>query len=358
MKHALFIVNSMSGGGAERVCATLANAMCDRGYLVEIITFFDNQTTDYKLKNNIIVHNLKIHDGSKILKFFTIVNAKTKLNKLIDTIEQERGEFDIITSHLQFSNIVTALSAIRNRAIYVMHNTIEYAFGNSFLNTLLFKLLFKNKKVSCVSKGIKKECEKILKNSKVINIYNPFVMPKKCIVTKRPIKENYFIVVGRLCEQKRQDRAIDVFIQGRFNETHKLILCGDGPDRDKLKAKIKKLKMEKYILLYGWTDNILNMIRSADILLLTSDVEGLGMVLIESLAVGTKVVASNCESGPNEILTGELANFLVEPNNIEEYIVKINEALKKYPKINTSYLKPFDVDNIIRRYELLAKEKL
>ena len=98
-------------------------------------------------------------------------------------------------------------------------------------------------------------------------------------------------------------------------------------------------------------------IKNADLLLCTSDYEAFPMNLIEALACNTKIVASNCKFGPNEIMIGEYKEFLVEPSNIDEYIKKINESENKYPTIKNDILKECEVRKIIKKYLEFYKEK-
>ena len=74
------------------------------------------------------------------------------------------------------------------------------------------------------------------------------------------------------------------------------------------------------------------------------------MILVEALNCGTKIVSSNCNFGPSEILVGEYSKFLVEPDNIQDYIEKIKIALNDYPKETNIIVEKCDPANIIKEY--------
>ena len=138
--------------------------------------------------------------------------------------------------------------------------------------------------------------------------------------------------MGRLEKQKRVDIAINLFNKGKFYKNYDLIIIGDGSQKDKLKSIAKSLNCDKYIKFIGHQNNPENWIKHASLLLSTSDYEGFNMVIAEALLLGTKVVASNCEFGPNEIMVGSLKQFLIETNNTQESIQIIRKALQHYPR--------------------------
>ncbi len=90
--------------------------------------------------------------------------------------------------------------------------------------------------------------------------------------------------------------------------------------------------------------------KNAKLLILSSEREGLPTVLIESLILGTPVVSTDCHSGPNEILTGELSSYLAKVNDPEDLSQKIALALKEYPKIESSYTDKFCKETVFDNY--------
>lgn len=91
--------------------------------------------------------------------------------------------------------------------------------------------------------------------------------------------------------------------------------------------------------------------KNAELLLHTSEREALPMVLIEALASGTKIVASDCEYGSDEILKGEYSKYIADQNDVEDYIEKINDALIHF-EINHNYkiLDECQDENVCRKY--------
>ena len=126
---------------------------------------------------------------------------------------EEDGEYLLITSHLPMSNILTRLSNVKKRAIYVFHlNMSHYGNKNNLIFKAFIKFMFFNKKVVTVSEGVRQECiNDYNMNKKFIRtIYNPINISeiKEKMLEPINIKEKYFLHIGRLSNQKRQDRML------------------------------------------------------------------------------------------------------------------------------------------------------
>lgn len=362
---ALFMVNSLSNGGAERVCINMANELIKQGYQVDFIVLGNdpkNQIT-YEINKKIRIYDLNLQQASRIKKLLKIITSVRKVNKIIKENEKE-GSYDLITSHLPMTNVVTRLSNVKNRALYVFHTKI--AKYNKVKSKMLFYIILKwiygNKKLVAVSEGVRQEAiqDYKIKAENIKTIYNPIDVEEINKKKEEPItiEGKYFVQVGRFNEAKRQDRMIDVFYQGKFYENYQLVFCGVGELEEEVKKKVKDLHLEQNVLFLGWQNNVYKWIKNAELLVCTSDYEAFPMNLIEAMLCETKIVASNCEYGPSEILLEEYAQFLVEPNNIEEYISKIHKALKEYPTKENRIVQKCMASNIIQEYlEFMTKER-
>ena len=355
-KKALFMINSLKNGGAERVCINMANELVKRDYEVHFILFDANSNTNnmYEFNSKIKILNLNINTNNKIKKIIKIIFSIPKVNGYIEENEED-GEYLLITSHLPMSNILTRLSNVKKRAIYVFHlNMSHYGNKNNLIFKAFIKFMFFNKKVVTVSEGVRQECiNDYNMNKKFIRtIYNPINISeiKEKMLEPINIKEKYFLHIGRLSNQKRQDRMLEIFKKGEFYKNYKLLLCGTGDLLEKYKERTKELGIDDKVIFLGWQQNSYKWMKNAEILVCTSDNEAFPMTLIEALTCKTKVVSSNCKFGPNEILVNEYSNFLVEPDDIEGYIEKINLALKSYPEEKNPVLEKCDVSNVIDNY--------
>lgn len=339
---ALFFINSLNGGGAETVVLTLAEELHNQGIDSVFVTLYpSNKDIDY-----IDEHCLNfVPPQSSLYSLLNMLTVKRQLrhNQIWQDFlrEYEDTDFCLVTAHLPLSHKVCSYSPWVDDAIYVMHisqHMVPQSF--KFIHGKIIKHFYNGKKVSCVSKGVRDELINQYgfspKTTKAV--YNPARIVK--VNKKKMHNRPYIIMVGRLCKQKRQDIGIKLFHEGSFSKTHDLIILGEGPWR----AKLEDLADEN-VILKGYQSNVYEWIANADMLLSTSATEGFGMVLVEALSLKVPVVSSNCNYGPNEILTEELAPFL------NASIYNIEKALNgEYPPIVDKYIDKFKADNIIKRY--------
>ncbi len=356
-KKALFFINSLSNGGAERVCANLTKEMIREGFDVDYIILGENteNSNNYSIGKNVNVLNLNINTKNRLLKLLKTFYSIGKVNKYIKTREKS-GKYDIITSHLPTSNILTRLSKASKKAIYVFHtNMSHYGKKENRLFNVFLKIIFNKRKVVTVSKGMMDECVNDYGfNSKYITtIYNPISFDEIDQLKNEKINFNdkYFLQVGRFNNEKRQDRMLKIFKEGNYYPKYKLVFCGTGANEEKIKQMAKKMKMDEMVYFAGWQSNIFKWMKNCEILISCSDNEGFPMNLIEAYYCNTKVVAADCKFGPNEILINDFKRFLVkDKENISEYIDKINMALDNYPKMKNNIIEKCKVNNVVKKY--------
>lgn len=356
-KRVLFIVNSLGGGGAERVCINLSNSFCRKGYAVDIISLKPLDDVRYNVGKGVNLYSLNYKLDSKISKMRCLFVGGRRLSKLIRKINPGQ-DYALITSHLPMSNIATRFSTVGEDSIYVFHSTIKtFSETKSRIFKALLRKFFKNRKIACVSEGIRKECrdEYGLQDKFLRTIYNPILkteIRRKANVDDGETQElkPYLLFVGRLNKLKRPDRALAVLSESNLSKKYNLVFCGAGELEDELLTQARELGLEKKIVFLGWQDNVYKWIKNAEVLLCTSDHEGFPMGLVEALACGTKVVSSNCEFGPNEILTGEYADFLVEKDDLAGYVKAIKKAVKSYPKTVPSIISECSPEKIVDEY--------
>jgi glycosyltransferase involved in cell wall biosynthesis len=150
--------------------------------------------------------------------------------------------------------------------------------------------------------------------SKASTIYNPIDMNSVGILGEGATPEwppaggLRIIAVGRLAPQKNFHRFLSVLARLRDRAPHfdfDAAILGDGPDRDSLLTRVKELGLEERVRFIGFQENHYPYIRSADVICLTSEWEGLPYVLAEAMTLKTVVVAHDCPSGPSEMIRAE-----------------------------------------------------
>lgn len=354
-KSVLFFINSFGQGGAERVCINLAEGYLKQGYNVDFITLYDDDNYQINEEFNVFSFRLK-RKSSKYKRLIGMLSGLYKMDNFIYKQENEFG-YALISSHLPFSNIISRLSIVSKECLYVMHTPCSsFSILNDRLYKYILKCTFYKRKIVTVSNGVKEEMIERYNffSEQICTIYNPILIEdiKGKMHVSLKYEKPYFLFVGRLIQSKRVDRLLDIFKKGKYYEKYNLVLVGNGDEENEIKRYAHSLNISDSIDFIGWQDNVYKWMKNAELLILTSDYEAFGMVILEALVTGCKVVSSNCNYGPNEILIDEYKEYLVDNiMDINEYICKINLALEKYPNpTNNQMISMCGIDLVSKQY--------
>ena len=182
--------------------------------------------------------------------------------------------------------------------------------------------------------------------NKQMTIYNPIdfetIETKACkrgdltSDEEKLLNSSYICSVGRLDEgQKDFNTLINAYANLKNKISEKLVLVGDGPDREKLENLVKELNLENYIIFLGKKNNPYIWMKNSKAFILSSKYEGLPTVLIEALILDIPSISSNCLTGPAEILENGKYGELFNIGNVKELEEKILLSLEKREKIRT-----------------------
>lgn len=169
------------------------------------------------------------------------------------------------------------------------------------------------------------------------------------------------VCVGRLSRQKGQDILLRALacMQAR---NWQLILLGAGEDEAALRELSVQLGISGQVIFAGWQENPYAWIARCDIFVLSSLWEGMPNAMLEAMALGLPVVSTNCPSGPMDILDGGRYGRLVTPDSIESLSAGIEELVRNEPlrtelgKLAKARSSEFGMKTMIHRYEELFRE--
>jgi glycosyltransferase involved in cell wall biosynthesis len=204
-------------------------------------------------------------------------------------------------------------------------------------------------------------------------IHNPVEVEEVRRLATEPVDHPWFsaeerarvpllINVGRLQQQKRQDRLLEAFAQLRGHRPARLVLVGRGTWRVRLEAQARELGVAADVLFLGFQRNPWRFMARASLLAMSSEWEGLPCVLTEAMALGLPIVATRCPSGPSEMLLDGRAGLLVPVGDTRalaaaaEQILAAPETARERARIASEALVRFLPETITPRYEALARE--
>jgi glycosyltransferase involved in cell wall biosynthesis len=353
---------SLAGGGAERVMINLANSMVSRGHRVELVLF--SATGPYAKQ---------LHPDIKCIDLQRR-GALFSLSPL--TIYLKRSQPKALISALAHCNVVAAyakkLSGVNTIVIGVDHNVYTLPKDASFklrirqlgLRTAMRASYPMLDHIVAVSQGIADNLKQFVGIKKDIDvIYNPVLSPEIFRKAELPIPHPWLdqsipviMGVGRLEKRKDFPNLIRAFALLRKQRPARLMILGEGEDRESLEALIQVLQLTNDVQLLGFSDNPYAYMKHADVFVLSSILEGLPTVLIEAMALGTPIVATDCESGPKEILSAAHYGSLVPIQNPEALASAIDETLRQPRKrVEQTKMLPYTVEEATTRYLRLAK---
>lgn len=195
--------------------------------------------------------------------------------------------------------------------------------------------------IIAVSQGVADDIINLLKidHKSVQVIYNPVNIEDIKQLSEHPVlseyqdfSKPYLVAVGRLEEQKDYPTLLRAFVEVRKYLDLQLVILGKGMLEEKLKALAKQLGIFESVFFIGLVENPFPLIRDASCLVLSSKWEGLSMVLIEAMVLGTPVVSTDCPSGPREVLAGGQYGPLVTPGDAAALATAIVNTLHEPPQ--------------------------
>ena len=364
-----FFIPKLTFGGAERVIIDIANNLSKRNYLIDIVLAKGGKIYLDEIDPSINIINL---------------NCKSTFLSLFDLCRyiKKSSPYGIISA-LSHANCVLLLARkiIKNNTkVVVSERNVSYLNTNNkvgikrIILNLLIKYLYPEAKcIVTVSKGVRKSIINTYKlNSKKVKcILNPCDFEKINKLKSKDIlnsgiidsiksdNQKIILAVGSLTIQKNYSLLIKAFKKVSRIINCKLIILGEGPERSNLEKLYRNLEIDnKSIILPGFVANPFPFMKACDLFVLSSLWEGLPNVLIQALACNCKIVSTDCDAGPREILEDGKWGRLTKVNDINELANTMLEELNdKNKDIDQQYSNPtigrlnrFNIDKITDQY--------
>lgn len=312
MKRVAIFCNNLNANGTVKVALSQAEVLQEAGQAVHLFIF--HRQGDFLPPADVTLHYV-FDDGSDL----SLAKQQAQLRHCVRQVEASAGPFDLFLSNSSKCDRVVAGCDFAP-CYYFCHCALQQELlvelGRGpikFWRRWQEARALIGKSIITVSDGIAAELRatRWLKARSVQTIYNPFRLEEIRAKAREGVDglpdEPFMLHVGRFTRQKRHDVLFAALRQ--MPTAPKLVLLCNRPE--KVRQLAEKYGVADRILTPGFQHNPYAWMARAELLLLSSDFEGLPTVLIESLACGTPVVSTDCPHGPAEILTGELARYLV-----------------------------------------------
>lgn len=326
MKKILIFGYTMEMGGAEKALSDTINYLHDKCsidlYLLEkkgsLLSSIPKDVNIYQMKNNLIHYML-----FRYIPFF----RKRKINRIVNS-----KDYYAVFGYMEgrCGTWVADINKKIKKYAWIHNDVVKYDIGISDKEAR--DSYNKVNKVICVSNQAKDIfCKKYnIRKNKVEVIYN-FIDEDKILKKSDEFKINNecftFVNVAKMRDQKRQDRLVNAAkTLKKEGYKFKIQLVGDGPNYDKIKNMVEQENVNDVVELLGLQENPYPYIKNADVFILSSYMEGYGIVIKEALLLKKKIVTTNV-TGPVEILENGKYGIIVD--NTDEAIVDIMRKILK-----------------------------
>ncbi len=359
-----FFLPTLCGGGAERVVLNLAQGMTDRGYRIDLVVataegaFLDQVPPAVRLVD---------------------LRAPRVLRSLIPLTAYLRRERPrVVVSSMGHANVVALWAAKLARrstpVIVTVHNTMSQSTTRDGglagrLRSSLPRTFYPWAAcVVAVSQGAANDLARTwgLPRHRIQVVYNPVITPAMLAGAGgqaadhpwfAPRQPPVMLGVGRLTRQKDFPTLIRAFAEVRRRRPGRLMIIGEGEDRSALQGLAGELGLADDVALPGFRANVMAYMAGSELFVLSSAWEGLPTVLIEALAAGTRVVSTDCPSGPREILQDGRLGALVPVGDAGALAAAMIDALDR-PRgtVPPDALSPFTSDAAVDQYLRLIEK--
>jgi glycosyltransferase involved in cell wall biosynthesis len=235
---------------------------------------------------------------------------------------------------------------IENNRKYSRHIDLHVVANETIMKTLIERFDEDPNRIRVVVHGVDVRHRFNPENSEVKSLAKPIQLPGKFVVS----------FIGRFSEEKCPDTFVEIARLLRNEENMHFVMVGNGPEYQRIKNNIAAFHLEDKIYATGFVPEMRPYVKMSGVVVIPSKIEGIPIVLMESLALGVPVVASSVGGIPSIVRDG-FNGFVCEPSNIEGFVRNIrqiaaDESLRNALRTNArqTAVQQLDVDNTNRAY--------
>ena len=299
----MLLIPHIAGGGGEKVLSELAHNL---GTDVTLVLF--EERFSYPFAGRVICLNMPVNRGSLFRRAYGFLRRGLRFMRVLRT---ERP--DVVVSFMGEANLLNALLA--PHPVVTVHNHLSAMSGmrpmlESVISDALVRWSYGRATVVAVSEAIKKDLTSAfrLSQEQVVVIPNPVDEVRVRELAAESVNPPWdpdlpvIVTVGRLSKEKGQWHLIRAFAEARKSVPCQLAILGSGELEGPLRRLSRELGVEKHTCFLGWQSNPFKYVARSTVFVLPSLTEGFGLALVEAMACGVPVIATDCPGGSGEII--------------------------------------------------------
>ena len=351
------VIASLGCGGAERVLSILVNAWVQE-QTVTVLTFDPGDTPPFFTLDSRVIHNpLALYRTSRWFGE-AAVNNFGRIGRL--RAELRRQAPDLIVSFGDRTNVVTLLA---NRPLGVPVVVSERVDPRRYNPGTVWRLLRRATYPQAAAVVVQTERTRVYLAARVaapvLVIPNP-ISEVAGAGAPNPERETRILAIGRLTHQKGFDVLLEAFarISDRFPEW-RLIIAGEGHCRADLERLAVRLGVSNRVTFAGLVDDITSLFQRAAVFASASRFEGFPNALAEAMAHGCAVVATDCPTGPAELIDDGVSGLLVPIDDVEalaaafERVFTDSDLRRRLGAAAEQAVAPYRADRIVQQWNRL-----
>lgn len=372
MKKILFFIESLGGGGAEKVITDIVRNINKDKYDITVVTVTDSGIYNDEISKHCTYKSILSTNNKNLfnriiykIKYKLIYKLPCKL--IYKFVINDKYDIEIAFVEGFATKFIATSSNKRSKKIAWVHvDPIDRSYSDNYFKNLNSQIncYKKYNNIICVSNAVANSFKKKFEVYDTVKvIYNPIdsndIINKSKDTTINIKKDKLTLcTIGRLTEQKGYDRLLKI-IKKLKNEglNFELWILGDGEQRDLIENYIYKNNLNDFVKLLGFNKNPYKYLKLADIFVCSSRAEGFSLAIAEAMVLGVPIISTNC-SGPSELLSFGDHGILVD-NDISSLYEGIKNLICDEDKREYIKNKSIERSNIFNINEVIGQiEKL
>ncbi|MFL2570345.1 MAG: N-acetyl-alpha-D-glucosaminyl L-malate synthase BshA [Parvicellaceae bacterium] len=359
-------------GGSGIVATELGKALSRKGHEIHFITYSQPVRLD-RLRENIFFHEVRISDYPL---FDYTPYEQVLTSKLVDVVKYEK--LDLLHVHYAIPHAsaaymaqqILATQGINIPFITTLHGTDITLVGKdpSFEPVITFSINHSNA-VTAVSRSLKEDTLEQFSITKEIDVIPNFIclkeyqLPNNQKYKKRLAPNGEFIIthVSNFRKVKRIEDVVHVFSLVSKTIPVKLVMVGDGPERNKIERLCREKLSTNSFTFLGNLKSTIEVLNISDVFILPSLKESFGLAALEAMASSVPVISTN-SGGLPEVIENGASGFLSDVGDVQDMaknmmtLLKDNKTLENYKKNALKRAADFDIQKILPLYENLYQK--
>lgn len=361
-------------GGSGVVATELGKALAQKGHKVHFISYRSPARLD-SFVENVFYHEVSFAD----YPLFERAPYETALSsKIVDVAKFE--QLDLLHVHYAIPHAATAYMAkqiLKTQGIHLpyittLHGTDITLVGKdpTYAPVVTFSIN-QSDGVTAVSQDLKEQTYKNFQITANIEVIPNFVDLTRFRKAKKehfkkaiaPQGEKILIHTSNFRKVKRTQDVVHIFQKVHEQLPSKLLLVGDGPERQNLEILCRDLNISEFVRFLGKQDPVEELLAVSDLFLMPSETESFGLAALEAMACEVPVIASNAGGIP-EIMVQGVTGFMSDVGDVDDMVRNVIRILADDERHNhfkiqaLEHARKYDLEKVLPRYEAYYEKVL